>query len=563
MKKFIAQGEVHLARIDKPLLVFKLFYFFFFASLATTFPFLPSYFAQIGLSSYQVQVLGCIRPLVQLFTAPLWGLSSDVCFPKKRIIQFCTFVWLIGTISLAFVEPTGQMCQLLSSNNTESKVINSTEMLTGFFRRRRRRRTLDYLTMQSKLIPKNADRETNDADSVEVTIGSGSGNSPPMEMESSGSWTTGDPVKLNISMQNKTSQAILFSSNPQLSFKFRGSPPNLIMLNFTTRNELRENTSRLYHIFLGASALVLFEEIFLCPVLFGIDAVLLARQAEDSSVVYGRQRCFGSMGYLMFFLLTGTLVNNSQRPVCGHIYADYVINFCFFCVTTIVSLLVLVKFEIPYRAPVELPYGRRLKTIFCNKHYGYFSTAVAFLGFSHTVISQFHASLLTHTTIGHATFAVINTFLHLGAPLGFVMSQKLINCLGSINMLFASLMVYMLNHFACSFVTSPWHVVPLGFLEGFTFSSSFVVCVTYLASSSPFDYLTTVQGKKGSFSLLKDYVALICVRKAHEHTRTSTLIQQLPAIMDYLFVRDAVSFSSLKASPNGEMVSNISGTADR
>ena len=276
-----------------------------------------------------------------------------------------------------------------------------------------------------------------------------------------------------------------------------------------------------------------------------------------------RSRCFGSMGYLMFFLLTGTLVNNSQRPVCGHIYADYVINFCFFCVTTIVSLLVLVKFEIPYRAPVELPYARRLKTIFCNKHYGYFSTAVAFLGFSHTVISQFHASLLTHTTLGHATFAAINTFLHLGAPLGFVMSQKLINCLGSINMLFASLMVYMLNHFACSFVTSPWHVVPLGFLEGFTFSSSFVVCVTYLASSSPFDYLTTVQGKKGSFSRFKDDVALICVRKAHEQTRTSTLIQQLPAIVDCLFVRDAVSFFSLKASPNGEMVSNISGTADR
>ena len=497
MKKFISQGEVHLARIDKSLLVFKLFYFFFFASLATTFPFLPSYFAQIGLSSHQVQVLGCVRPLVQLFTAPLWGISSDSCFSKKRIIQFCTFVWLLGTISLAFVEPTGQMCQLLSSNNTESKVINSTEMLTGFFRRRR---TFDYFTMQSKLIPRNADRETNDADSVEFVIGSGSGNSSPMEMESSGGGiTTVDPGKLNISMQNKTSQAILLPSDPQLSFKFQGSPPNLIMLNFTTRNELRENTSRLYRIFLGASALVLFEEIFLCPVLFVVDAVLLTRQAADSSVVYGRQRCFGSMGYLMFFLLTGTLVNNSQRPVCGHIYADYVINFCFFCVTTIVSLLVLVKFEIPYRVPVELPY-ERLKTIFYNKHYGFFSAAVAFLGFSHTVISQFHASLLTHTSVGHATFAVINTFLLLGALFGFLISQKLINCLGSINMFFASLVVYMFNHFAYSFVTSPWHAVPLGFLEGFTFSSSFVVCVTYLASSSPFDYLTTVQGKKGSFS---------------------------------------------------------------
>ncbi|XP_068715332.1 major facilitator superfamily domain-containing protein 6-like [Montipora foliosa] len=492
MKRFIAQTEVHLARIDKPLLVFKLFYFFFFGSLATTFPFLPSYFTQIGFSPYQVGVLSSVRPLVQLFAAPLWGFSSDRCFPKKRMIQFCSFVWLIGTISLAFVEPTGQMCQLVSLNDTDSKVVNSTEMQTGFFRRRR---TTDFLLMQSKRIPRN--EETNDVESTEVTIGSGSGNSQPGDSDmTSGSGITTDSLylgKLKITKQNKTKDAIPLPSPSNLKSSFKSSTPDLIELNFTTRNELRENISRLYNIFLGALALVIFEETFLCPVLFVIDAILLAKQAEDNSVVYGRQRCFGSIGFLLFFLITGTLVNNSQRPVCGHIYADYIINFCFFCVMTIVTLLVLVRFELPCRVPVESPY-ERLKANYYNKHYGSFLAAVAFMGFSHTVIPQFHASLLTQANVEYSTFAVINTFLLLGKPLGFFIGHKLIYYLGSINLLFASLVLYMLNHFACSFVSSPWHVIPLGFIEGFTFSSSFVVCVTYLASSSPLDYITTIQG---------------------------------------------------------------------
>ena len=505
IKRFIAQRDVHLARIDKHLLAFKLFYFFFFGAVATTFPFLPSYFTQIGFSMYQVQALAWIRPFVQLFTSPIWGIMADRCLPKKRMLQFCTFVWLIGTISLAFVEPTGQLCQLVSLNSTDSKVINSTEMQTGFFRRRR---FTDYAMMQSKLIPRsNKDRDlsNNGFESVEVSIGSGSGNSQSSESESSGSGLMLESLsldkELNFTSKNNTRDIITFSSS-HLKSSFPDTP-SMIELNFTIRNELRENTSRLYHIFLSAFALVVFEEIFLCPVLFITDAVLLAKQTEENTVVYGRQKAFGSIGFLIFFLITGTLVSNSQRPVCGHIYADYIINFCFFCIVTIVTLLVLIKFEVPYRVPDDSP-QEKLKAIYYNKHYGSFFAAAAFMGFSHTVIVQFHTQFLTKANVGHSASVTIHTFRLLGEPLAFFFSHKILNYMGTINMMFASLVLYMFNHFACSFVTSPWHVMPLGFLEGFTFGSSFVVCVTYLTSSSPFDYITTVQGKSDAhFSFVK------------------------------------------------------------
>ena len=506
LKRFLAQSDVHLARIDKPLLVFKVFYFFFFGAMATTFPFLPMYFGQIGFSAHQVQALAWIRPVVQLFLSPLWGLLADRCLPKKILLQFCTFVWLIGTISLAFVEPTGQMCQLVSLNDTDSKIINSTEMQTGFFRRRR---ATEYFTMQSKLITKNFNKNLsgNGFERVEVSIGSGSGTvmaSPENDASGSGLiisslYPNKDKKEPNNTATNKTRNFLTFPTH-----HFESSTkdtPDIIEFNFTIRNELRENTSRLYHIFLGALAIVVFEEIFLCPVLFVADAVLLAKQNEESTTtIYGHQKVFGSMGFLIFFLITGNLVNSSQRPVCGHIYADYIINFCFFCAMTIATLLVLIKFEVPYRIPENSPY-QRLKSIFHNTHYGSFIATAVFLGFSHTVISNFHTKYLAKANIGHSSAATINAFRLLGEPLAFFVSHKLINYIGNVNLMFSVLVLYMFNHFACSFVTSPWHIIPLGFVEGFTFGSSFVVSVTYLANSSPFHYITTVQGKNSSLLL--------------------------------------------------------------
>ena len=504
-QRLLNQSDVHLARVDKPLLVFKAFYFFLYSSLATTFPFLSSYFRQIGFSSYQVDVLVSIRPFVQLLLSPLWGVLADRYLPKKMMLQFCTFVWLIGTISLAFVEPTGQMCQLVSLNETDSKVINSTVMQTGFFRRRR---VSEYFTRRSKLIPRNPIndlRSTNGFDSVEVQISSGSGS--PQESEVSGSGT-GESIdhnrESNITSNNKTRS---ITTIPISNLKSKPKEPlNQIQFNFTTRNELRENTSRLHHIFVGALALVVFEEIFLCPVFFMADTVLLAKQVEEDTAVYGYQKQFGSIGYLIFFLITGILVNNSQRQMCGHIYADYVINFCFYCVITIVILLVLIKFEIPQR-PVENFPNERLKTTYNTKHYGTFAATAAFMGFSHSVISKFHVTYLSKAKGGHIT-STIMFFGFLGEPLGFFLSHKLIRHMGDINMIFTVLVSYMFNHFACSFVTSSWQLIPLGLLEGFTFATSFVVCTTYLANSSPLDCLATVQGdRKHCFSIVLSFLS--------------------------------------------------------
>ena len=508
MRKLIIEGHRHLASVDKTLVIFKAFYFFFYSALASTFPFLPSYFHQIGFSAYQVQILNSVRPFIQLVLSPLWGIFADRCLPKKMILQFCTFVWLIGTISLAFVEPTGQMCQLVSLNHTNSKVINSTEMQTGFFRRRRALKITTVLSkMQSGLHLPGKEHYLNSEGSeiVEIPTESGSG-LPSPDADQTGQSASGMVDSSRFQSQNN------FKSNNTRSFiKFSASriklksksEPNVVELNFTIRNELRENSSRLYHIFLGALVLLVFEEMFLCPVFFLVDSVLLSKQTEESKVSFSRQRMYGSLGFAIFFLITGTLLNDSLRPVCGHIYADYIINVCFFCLITITTLLVIIKLDVPCRVLETSPY-ERLKAIYYCNHYGSFITATCFMGFSHTVISNYHNQYLVETKVGHLSASTINFFRFLGEPLAFFMSNKLINCVGHINVMVAGLVLYMFNHFACSFVTSPWHLIPLGFIEGFTYGSSWVVCVTHLANSSPLDCIAIVQGK----SHLKAHVTM-------------------------------------------------------
>ena len=72
-QRLLNQSDVHLARVDKPLLVFKAFYFFLYSSLATTFPFLSSF----PTSSFASQLL---------FQFPRFLFHTTSCFLTDFLI---------------------------------------------------------------------------------------------------------------------------------------------------------------------------------------------------------------------------------------------------------------------------------------------------------------------------------------------------------------------------------------------------------------------------------------------------------------------------------------------
>lgn len=73
------------------------FYFFFFAAMASLYPFLALYYAQLGLSGDQIGTLSAVPPLVSLFAASLWGALADVTRKYRSILRFA----IIGVVASA------------------------------------------------------------------------------------------------------------------------------------------------------------------------------------------------------------------------------------------------------------------------------------------------------------------------------------------------------------------------------------------------------------------------------------------------------------------------------
>jgi PPP family 3-phenylpropionic acid transporter len=75
-----------LAKLKKGGLGMGLLYFMYYCSIAAWSPFFNIYLRQIGQTGLQIGVLGSVRPLVMLFSQPLWGLSADVWGRRRTLL---------------------------------------------------------------------------------------------------------------------------------------------------------------------------------------------------------------------------------------------------------------------------------------------------------------------------------------------------------------------------------------------------------------------------------------------------------------------------------------------
>lgn len=476
--KLVLQQNGIAARINTNLLVFKYFYFLFYGAVGTTFPFMARYFRQIGFSDGQIMALAGVRPTIQLLFCPLWGVLGDRYVAKKMLVQFSLLIWLIMTISMVFLEPTDQVCQFVRINQTQTSVINSTTVKTGFFRKRR-----STIEIEEIPIPKNAE-----------VLASGAGEIPNQENEDqtsgSGSILETAEKEPNI-IEPKHEQTVI--QKPLIKITTRPEKDSGIQIQ--KRNKLRQSPETLNQIFFTALFIIFIIEVFACPLLVLVDAVLLSKQNEEN-FSYGQQRVFGSLSYFIFFLIVGALLQNSLRPVCEDYNADFVICFCFFALITIITLVGTVKLPSMNNIPVHAGTRplRRLISIFYNRHYVTFLSYISMMGFAHSLMENYFNSILMSSNVPYSSSMIINFFRFTGEPIALFFSSMILNRAGIVNVLFGIPVVTSLNLFLSSFVSSPWHVIPLGFLDGWIYGISWVACATYLMGSAPDDCSATVQG---------------------------------------------------------------------
>lgn len=104
-------------KINKDLLVSKMFYFFFYSAFGSLFPLMGVYFKQAGMNPAQVGILTGIRPLIEIFSAPFWHSLADRFHKSKALLIFSLCSWIIFTCSLAPIRPPASAC--IAFNDTD------------------------------------------------------------------------------------------------------------------------------------------------------------------------------------------------------------------------------------------------------------------------------------------------------------------------------------------------------------------------------------------------------------------------------------------------------------
>lgn len=91
--------------INRSLIIYKSFYFFFFSAVGSLFPYLAVFYKQLWLSAHETGILIGIRPLIQLFGTPMWGVIADTYKKSKVIFVVSLVAWLVSNYSLSLVSP--------------------------------------------------------------------------------------------------------------------------------------------------------------------------------------------------------------------------------------------------------------------------------------------------------------------------------------------------------------------------------------------------------------------------------------------------------------------------
>ncbi|XP_063067570.1 major facilitator superfamily domain-containing protein 6-A isoform X2 [Engraulis encrasicolus] len=97
-------------RVNRRLLVSKIFYFFFYAAYGSLHPLLPLYYKQLGMTPSHSGLLVGIRYFIEFCSAPFWGMVADRYRKGKAVLLFSVLCWLVFNCGISFSHPAHISC---------------------------------------------------------------------------------------------------------------------------------------------------------------------------------------------------------------------------------------------------------------------------------------------------------------------------------------------------------------------------------------------------------------------------------------------------------------------
>ncbi|XP_063952816.1 major facilitator superfamily domain-containing protein 6-like [Lytechinus pictus] len=307
--------------IDIDLLKSKSFYFLFYGAYGSLYPLLAVYFKQLGLNASQSGLLIGIRPFIEFCAAPLWGGLADSWRKAKVLFLFSLFAWLLFTEAMAFIRPAGSKCIIFNQTDENGRVTIVVDQIVH-----------DGDVHHYVYGPR--DHEEDDG----TVVGHQSDIDQPFHTGETS--PTVDKLSGGLyKLLNKSS----WTGEP-----IRRLPPGTSGVTFN--EDVRG-------VFLLLLIIIVVGEFFSSPTITLADSATLGYLGSDRLEYYGQQRMFGSLGWGIFMLIEGILLDHTATHThgCGDALAEvievkrnYYICFGTYAVLITCSFFVATQFKFKY-----------------------------------------------------------------------------------------------------------------------------------------------------------------------------------------------------------------------
>ena len=96
-----AQADKEASQQEHILLLIKVLFLTYYASLGSLLPYLPVYYHSLGHGGLIIGMLGAVKPLTTFLVAPFWGILSDATNNRYPILYFTFLVSVIAQLLVA------------------------------------------------------------------------------------------------------------------------------------------------------------------------------------------------------------------------------------------------------------------------------------------------------------------------------------------------------------------------------------------------------------------------------------------------------------------------------
>lgn len=448
-------------RIDPTTIAYKAFYFFFFGGFGASFPYMPLYFRQLGLSASLVGLLAGIRPLIQFASAPFWSVLSDKFKARKAVLLFSIIAWLVMTLALLIPKPHNTVCKKTSVvvSTGINGVSDFPEAETEFLQKNHSNKFL-HISQKMKLLIKSRTKKS---------------------------------YKFDQSHEKGVIPSLSLQNTNQQEPRHRRSSSNSTK---TLRYQLIRDSHEINTVFIWLMVLIVVGEFLEAPTFILSDTALL-QKLQERKKHYGKTRLFGSLGYATASFIVGALLETTRFTYCGQSMNDY--NYLFYIFAVVMGLAFIfaaLLFEFNYDDDKN---GGKIDEcavwkVLLEPKYSLFMTIAWFLGFSNGLIFNFLNWYLedlgaSKLLMGSATFMRAT-----GLVIAFFLNSFMTDRCGHIFVSFLSINAYFVLFMSLATMRNPLWAFPLELLEGLAYGTSWSTCVTYMAGATPMSGAATMQG---------------------------------------------------------------------